>query len=92
VDADTNEQIARLQKLQSIRKVVVYAALALLLLSFVRPAPLFIYGRMVLWATAGALSVMEGLGLQKLGQKATNAWVNAAMFFAVSIFPLIARR
>ncbi len=90
---DENAEVAKVQSLQRIRKFVVYAALALLILSiFQRDIPMFVYGRVVLWAAAGVLSILEGLSLKKLGHKATGAWTNAAIYFAVALFPLLARR
>jgi hypothetical protein len=89
---DTNVEVQKLQSLQRIRKIVVYIAIALIVLSLVQRMPIFIYGRVVLWATAGVISVMEGAALKKLGHPATNAWFNAAMYFAVSLLPLLMNR
>ena len=89
---ETNAEVQKLQSLQNIRKIVVYIAIGLNVLSLVQRMPIFIYGRVALWAAAGVLSLLEGASLKKLGHPATTAWFNAAMYFAVSLLPLLARR
>jgi hypothetical protein len=84
-----DEEVKKLLSLQRVRRIVVYAALALLLLSFVHRVPPLVYLRAALWAAAGVLSVLEALGLKKLGQAAGNAWFNAVLYFAVSVFPMM---
>ncbi len=88
----SSDQVTKLRSLQNIRKYVVYGALTLLVISLFQYKPLFIYGRVVLWATAGVLSVLEAAALKKLDQPAKNAWINAALYFAVAVFPFLARR
>ena len=89
---ELNAEVQKLRSLQNIRKFVVYAAIGLIILSLAQRLPVFIYGRVVLWSLAGVLSVMEGAALKKLGHPATTAWFNAAIYFGVSLLPLIARR
>jgi hypothetical protein len=89
---DANALVENLASLQKLRKIVVLIAIVLIVLSLVQRMPIFVYGRVVLWATAGIVSIMEGRTLQKLGQPAGNAWINAAIYFAVSLVPLLARR
>ncbi len=66
---DTNADLQKLQSLQRIRKFVVYGAIALIALSLVKREPMFIYGRVVLWASAGVLSLLEASALKKLNTK-----------------------
>jgi hypothetical protein len=84
-----DEEVRKVLKLQSIRRMVVYGALGLLVLSFFQRgiAPL-VYLRAALWAAAGVLSILEATGLKKIGQPATNAWVNAALYFGVAVLPI----
>ena len=89
---ETNAEVQKLLSLQRIRKIVVYVAIGLIVLSLVQRLPVFVYGRVVLWSLAGVISVMEGAALKKLGHPATTAWFNAAIYFAVSLLPLLARR
>jgi hypothetical protein len=89
---DANVEVQKLHSLQRIRKFVVYAAVGLIVLSLVQRLPIFVYGRVALWATAGVISMLEGAALKKLGQPATAAWFNAAIYFAVSLLPLLMRR
>ncbi|MBX3188539.1 MAG: hypothetical protein KF819_16100 [Labilithrix sp.] len=84
--------IENLASLQKLRKIVVLIAIGLIVLSLVQRMPIFVYGRVVLWATAGIVSILEGNTLKKLGQPAGNAWLNAAIYFAVSLVPLLAHR
>jgi hypothetical protein len=89
---DVNAEVQKLQALQRIRKIVVYVAIALIVASLLQRLPIFIYGRVALWATAGVLSVLEGAALKKLGHPASVAWFNAAIYFAVSLLPLLMKR
>jgi sulfite exporter TauE/SafE len=84
-----DEEVGKLLKLQRVRRVVVYAALGLLVLSFVHHDRGLAGLRGSLWAAAGVLSVLEALGLKKLGQAAGNAWFNAALYFGVAILPFV---
>lgn len=84
-----DEEVKKVLQLQKVRRIVVYAALALLVLSFVHRVGPLVYLRSALWAAAGVLSIAEGLGLKKLGQAAGNAWFNAALYFGVAILPMI---
>lgn len=84
-----DEEVRKLLQLQRIRRIVVYAAVALLVLSFIHRATPLIYVRAALFAAAGVLSVLEGVGLKKVGQASGNAWFNAALYFLVAIFPIM---
>ena len=87
-----NVDLQKLQSLQRIRKFVVYGAIALIALSLVQRMPLFIYGRVALWASAGVLSLLEASALKRLNTKPTTAYFNAAIYFAVSLLPLLVYR
>jgi hypothetical protein len=84
-----DEEVQKVLRIQNIRRIVVYAALALLILSFVKRVEPLVYLRAALWAGAGVLSVVEALGLKKLGQAAGNAWFNAAIYFGVAVLPIM---
>ena len=87
-----DEELASLETLEKIRKYVVYAAIALLVLSLVKYVAPLVYVRSALWAAAGVVTVMFGLKLKKLGQSTGNTWINAALYFGVALLPLYFRR
>ncbi len=83
------EEVRKVLQIQKIRRIVVFAALGLLIFSFVQHIQVLSYFRAALWAGAGILSIVEALGLKKLGQQATNAYVNAALYLAVAVLPVL---
>lgn len=76
------EQLASLQK---VRKVVVYLALGLLLVSFFKPNGVLSIVRSLLWGGAGVVSFLEAQSLKKVGAKANNAYVNAVIYIGLAI-------
>lgn len=82
-----------LATIRRVRTVIVFVALGLLLYSFLQQGvSALAFARAAAWAVAGVLSVVEALLLRKLGQKATNAWWNAAVYLGIAFVPLLARR
>jgi hypothetical protein len=92
MSAPNDAEVESVIRLSKIRRGVVYAALALLVFSLVQRSDPLSYLRAALWAAAGVLSIVEGLKLKNLGQRATNSWINAALYFGVAVLPLVARR
>lgn len=85
-----NEQeAAQLYQFQKVRRIVVFIALGLLIVSFFRYSQPLAYARAGAWVIAGIISVMEAMKLSKIGAKAGNAWINALIYFAVAILPLV---
>jgi hypothetical protein len=83
-----DEDVKKVLQLQKIRRVVVYGALALLVLSFFQHITPLVYLRSALWGAAGVISILEYIGLKKVGQAAGNAIVNALLYFGVAILPV----
>ncbi len=84
--------LGRLKRYQSLRNVAVIVAVALIVLSLLRPNPTFALIRAFAWASAGVLCIGEGGILKKLGAPAGNSWTNALIYFAVALLPLLMRR
>lgn len=86
------EDVQEIEKLQKIRKAVVAVAIVLLVLSLVSRNLIFVYPRVLLWGAAGVISILEATKLKKLGIQPGNAWLNAAIYFAVAFLPLLRLR
>lgn len=83
-----DEDVRKVLQLQRVRRAVVYGALALLVVSFFQHITPLVYLRSALWAAAGVISILEFLGLKKIGQAAGNAMVNALLYFGVAVLPV----
>lgn len=88
----SNEAIVqRIMNLRNQRKMVVIAAIVFIVMSQLRPNPILVWPRGLLLILAGVLSVMEGALLKKAGVPPNRAWVNAAIFIAVAVLPMVMR-
>ena len=82
----------QLRNLQKATKVVVAIALALLVYTFFKYDPTLVKVRAGVWVLAGLLSAGEALILRKIGAKSGNAWINALIYLAVAIVPMLRGR
>jgi hypothetical protein len=86
------KELEQLASLQKVRKVVVYLALGLLLVSYFKPNGVLSIARSLLWAAAGVVSLVEARSLQKVGAKPGNAYMNAAIYMGLAVLVYIFAR
>lgn len=77
-----------LEKWRRYRQYVVYAALGLLVLSFVVHITVLAYVRSACWLAAGILSLKEGSAAKAAGVN-LNTTFSALLYFAVAVLPLV---
>jgi hypothetical protein len=76
--------VEQLLRLQRIRKVIVYLALGLLVVSFLKPNGAIVILRSLMWGTAGVICVLEAQGLAKIGQKPMQSYINGLLYFGLA--------
>ena len=90
---DENQQnatAAELNRLNNLQRIAVFSALGLLILSFVFPSTAIAIGRSLAWTAAGVLSLMATSKAKQLGAQAS--YLNAILYFAVAVLPLLRGR
>ena len=88
----SEEEVAQLKNLQSLRRFVVIAAVVVFVLAYATKNPIFSTPRAALWGVAGLLSVIEGVRMKRVGYSPSNALMNAAIYLAVALVPLLRGR
>jgi len=95
-----NDLVDKLVRVQRLRRIIVIVALVLLVVSLLNPLTSIAYARSALWALCGCMCIVEVSLLKRVRESGATldpgirapTYVNAVLYFAVALLPLLRGR